>query len=117
MRSDWLDKITTIYGVECSLIVDKDGLVVSQAGSAPERIAPHSALMVKQLMEKIGVDTMDYWEWTQCETENAVISISYVYIGIMVIIMRPDANISKVRIEANRLRKSLSEKFKKLFIN
>ena len=112
MNDEWVNKINDIYGVDCALIVDHDGLVISKSGKASAQIAPHSALMVTQLMEKIGVDTMNDWHWTQCETENTIIAVSYVYIGILIVVMRTDTNLSKVRIETANLRRTLSKKFK-----
>jgi len=115
MQVEWVERINDIYGVDCALIVDLDGLVISEAGKASAQIAPHSALMVVQLMEKIGVDTMDEWRWTQCETDDIIIVVSYVYIGILVVMMQPDTNLSKVRIETVNLRRILSKKFKRPF--
>ncbi len=111
MKNEWMDRIARIYGVDCSIIVDKDGLVVAQAGEASDRIAPHSAMMVTQLMDKVGVSAMDDWGWTQCETEEVIIAISYVYVGILVMVMRPDANLTRVRIEAENLRQTLKKEF------
>jgi len=112
MQGEWVERINGIYGVDCVLIVDRDGLVISKAGRASAQIAPHSALMVMQLMDKIGVETMDDWRWTQCETEDIIIAVSYVYIGILVVVMQPETNLSKVRIETANLRRTLSRKFK-----
>lgn len=112
MNDEWVNKINDIHGVECVLIVDRDGLVISKAGEVSAQIAPHSALMVMQLMEKIGIDTMNDWHWTQCETEKTIIAVSYVYIGILVVVMQPDTNLSKVHMETANLRRTLSKKFK-----
>jgi len=111
IKSEWMNKIAAIYGVDCALIVDKDGLVICQAGEASERIAPHSAMMVAQLMDKIGVRALDEWGWTQSETEEVIIALSYVYVGILVMVMKPDANLTKVRIEADNLRHRLKKEF------
>ncbi|HHE46469.1 MAG TPA: roadblock/LC7 domain-containing protein [Bacteroidetes bacterium] len=111
MRKEWMDKIASIYGVDYAYIVDRDGLVIAQAGEASDRIAPHSALMVTQLIDKIGVRALDDWGWTQCETEEVIIAFSYVYIGILVLVMHPDANLTKVRIEAENLRQTLKKEF------
>jgi predicted regulator of Ras-like GTPase activity (Roadblock/LC7/MglB family) len=111
IKNEWMDRIASIYGVDCALIVDKDGLVICQAGEASERIAPHSALMVTQLMDKIGVRALDEWGWTQCGTEEVIIALSYVYVGILVMVMRTDANLTKVRIEAENLRHKLKKEF------
>ncbi len=116
MRSDWVDRIAFIYGVDCSLIVDGDGLVVSMAGSASDKIAPHTARLVRQLMEKVGVKALDEWNWIQCETEKIIIGITYVYVGVLVLVMQSDANISKVQIEADNLRRDLRKQFKGPFI-
>ena len=111
LKNEWMEKIAAIYGVDCTLIVDKDGLVICQSGEASERIAPHSAIMVTQLMDKIGVRALDEWGWTQCETEEVIIALSYVYVGILVMVMKPDANITKVRLEADSLRQRLKKEF------
>ena len=116
VKNEWMDKIASIYGVDCALIVDKDGLVICQAGEASERIAPHSAILVTQLMDKIGVQALDDWGWTQCETEEVIIALSYVYVGILVMVMKTDANITKVRIEADNLRHKLKKEFVGPFI-
>lgn len=116
MSDEWVEKINSIHGVDCSLIVDRDGLIISKAGSTSDQIAPHSALMVMQLMEKIGVQTMDEWRWTQCETEDLIIAVSYVYVGILVIVMRTDANLSKVRLETENLRGRMNRLFKGPFV-
>lgn len=114
--SEWVEQIANIYGVDSSQIVDLDGLVVAQAGMASDRVAPHSVLLVKRLIEQIGVNTMDDWLWTQCETEGVIIAICFVYIGILVLVMQPDANISKVRIEADKLRRTLRGEFRGPFV-
>ena len=107
----WIDRIAAIYGVSSVLLVDRDGLVIAQAGSASEVIAPHSALMVQKLIDKIGLETIDSWIWTQCETDNMIISIANVDVGILVLTMQPDANLGLVRLEAGSIRRSLKDKF------
>ena len=111
MDIKWIDKLAGIYGVTSVLLVDRDGLVVAQAGVASEIIAPHSALMVQKLIDKIGLETIDSWLWTQCETDKMIISIANVDIGILVITMQLDANLGLVRMEARNIRSSLQDKF------
>ena len=45
MDMSWMDDLARIHGVVSIMLVDKDGLVVAQAGRASDRIAPHTALM------------------------------------------------------------------------
>lgn len=111
MDTRWIDRISGIYGVTSAILVDRDGLVIAQAGSASEKIAPHSALMVQNLIAKIGVDTFEKWLWTQCETNDLIISIANVDVGIMVLTMRKDANLGLVRLETKNLRSSLHDRF------
>ena len=111
MKVKWLEKFAGIYGVKGALLVDHDGLVVAQTGDVSDQVAPRSALMVKRLVERIGSKIMEDWLWTQCETPNLIISISNVDIGILVLLMQPDSNLSRVRLEAMELRRTLGEEF------
>jgi predicted regulator of Ras-like GTPase activity (Roadblock/LC7/MglB family) len=111
MDIKWIDRIAGIYGVTSVLLVDRDGLVVAQSGASSEEVAPHSALMVQRLIDKIGLATIDRWLWTQCEAAEMVISIANVEIGILILTMRPDANLGLVRLEAQKIRSSLRDKF------
>ncbi len=113
MDVKWLNRIAEIYGIKSALIVDRDGLVVAEAGEASDLVAPHSALMVKKLIERIGVQTMEDWFWTQCETPDTVISISNVEIGVLVLLMQPDTNLSLVRMEAGNIRNTLKQEFQR----
>jgi predicted regulator of Ras-like GTPase activity (Roadblock/LC7/MglB family) len=111
MDIKWMDRISGIYGVTSALLVDRDGLVIAGSGSASEVIAPHSALMVQNLIDKIGIETIDKWLWTQCETSEMIISIANVDVGVLVLTMKPDANLGLVRMEARNIRSSLQDKF------
>ncbi|MDP8208109.1 MAG: hypothetical protein P9L92_15700 [Candidatus Electryonea clarkiae] len=107
----WVDKLSEIYGVTSVILVDRDGLVITQAGEALDEVAPHSALMVKKLLTRIGVKVVANWIWTQCETESVIIGIANLDIGILVLLMEPDANIGMVRLEARNLRSQLRDEF------
>lgn len=111
MNMKWVDALAEIHGVTSVILVDRDGLVFSQAGEASEKVAPHSALMVKKLLDKVGVEMVESWIWTQCETETLIIGIANLDIGILVLLMEPDANIGMVRLEARNLRKMFRNKF------
>jgi predicted regulator of Ras-like GTPase activity (Roadblock/LC7/MglB family) len=111
MDIKWIDRVAAIYGVTSVLLVDRDGLIIAQAGSASEVIAPHSALMVQRLIEKVGLETIDRWLWTQCETNDMIISVANVDVGILVLTMRLDANLGLVRLEARNIRSSLKDRF------
>ncbi len=111
MDMKWIDKLARIYGVDSALLVDHDGLVIAESGSVEATVAPHSALMVKKLIDSVGIQTVSDWIWTQCETETLVIGIANVDIGILVILMEPDANLGLVRLEARNIRRSLQTEF------
>ncbi|MBD3165992.1 hypothetical protein GF324_05305 [bacterium] len=114
MDIKWVDKLARIYGVNGALLVDKDGLIIADAGDTSEQVAPHSALMVKKLISRIGLQAFEEWEWTQCESEGMVIAIANMDIGILVLVMDADANLGLVRIEARRIRRTLREEFKRM---
>ena len=116
MKDEWINNIARIHGVDCSLIVDEDGLVISKTGNASEKLAPLTTLLVKRLMEEIGLKSMDEWKLTLCETESVIIGISYVYIGVLVLVMRTDANLSLIGIEVDKLRQKLKDTFKGPFV-
>ncbi len=111
MDIKWIDKLSQIFGVVSVMLVDRDGLVVAEAGRSSERIAPHSALMVKKLIDKIGLKTVEEWIWTQCETETFIIGIANVDIGIVVLVMEQDCNLGLVRLEVRNIRRKLSDTF------
>lgn len=115
MEVRWVDRIANIHGVVSALIVDLDGLVMAHAGSTSDIAAAHSSLFIKKLVDKIGINTMEEWAWTQCETENMIIAFSNVQVGVLVVMMGQDVNLSLVRIEAESIRRSLKEKFKQPF--
>ncbi|MDP8228760.1 MAG: hypothetical protein P9M15_04840 [Candidatus Electryoneaceae bacterium] len=115
METKWIDNISKISGVTAVLMVDHDGLIVTQAGTASQWVAPHSALLVKKLIEQVGINKMGEWHWTQCETEDIVVSIANVDVGILVLVMRPDANLGLVRIEARNIRNAIQKTFTKPF--
>lgn len=116
MEVDWIKKLADIYGVESAMIVDRDGLVVAKAGLASDRLAPHSALLVTRLIDQIGLKNIDEWQWAQCETAELTISFTNVYVGILIIVMKKDVNLSMVRLEAGKIRRAMKEKFKGPFI-
>lgn len=111
MDVKWINKLDRIYGVESVLLVDRDGLVIAEAGDSSERIAPHSAMMVKKLIERVGVETVEEWLWTQCETDDMIISVANMGLGILVLVMESDANLGLVRMEARNIRRTLEETF------
>ncbi|MFC2170583.1 hypothetical protein ACFLQJ_01240 [Calditrichota bacterium] len=111
MDMKWVGKLAKIYGVTSVILVDRDGLVISQAGEALDKVAPHSALMVRKLLNRIGVKIIENWLWTQCETDQTIIGIANLDIGILVLIMEPDANLGEVRLEARKLRGELRDQF------
>lgn len=115
MEAKWLDDISKISGVTAAFLVDHDGLIVSQAGMASQWIAPHSALLVTKLIDEVGLGKMGKWHWTQCETDDIILSIASVEIGILVLVMRPDANLGMVRIEARNIKNALQKTFIKPF--
>ncbi len=117
MEIHWVDRIANIHGVVSALIVDLDGLVMAQAGSTSEIAAAHSSLFIKKLVDKIGIQTMEEWLWTQCETENMIIAFSNVKVGVLVVMMSQDVNLSLVRIEAYSIRQALKDKFEQPFPN
>ncbi len=115
MDVKWINKLAKIYGVNGVMLVDRDGLVVAQAGEVSEQVAPHSALMVKKLIDNVGVDTVEEWQWTQCETDDLILSVANMSLGILVLVMEPDANLGLVRLEARNIRRTLQETFKRPF--
>ncbi len=111
MDMKWIDKLARIFGVTSALLVDHDGLVIAESGNADDAVAPHSALMVKKLIDSVGLETVSDWIWTQCETDTLVIGIANVDVGILVILMEPDANLGLVRLEARNIRRNLQSEF------
>ncbi len=112
MTVSWIDNLTSIEGVNGALIVDADGLIIHEGGDASAELAPHSALMVKNLIDKIGIKTLDGWQWTQCRTGDLVLAVCNVYVGILVLVMSPDIDLGKVRKEAMSVRNTLLGKFR-----
>ncbi len=115
MDMKWIDKIVEIHGVTAALLVDHDGLIIAQAGTVSDMVAPQSALFVKRLIGNIGLDTVSKWEWTQFETNDMVLSIANVEVGILVLVMEPDANLGKVRLEAKKVKEELKRTFSEDF--
>ncbi len=111
MEIKWIDNISAIRGVNSAILVDFDGIVVAEAGKMSDWIPPLSALMVKKLIDEVGADTFGEWLWTQCDTENVIISLVNVGIGILIVFMKPDANIGLVQIEARNVKQAIKETF------
>lgn len=111
MEAKWIENIALIHGIKTAILVDHDGLVVAKAGEASDWVAPHSALMVKRLITEIGAETIRDWLWTQCDTEEFILSLVNVDVGILVLIMEPDANLGLVQVEAGNVRHAIKQTF------
>lgn len=115
MNMQWINSIAEIYGVTAALLVDHDGIVIAQAGDVSDTMAPHSTLLVQKLIKNIGLETVNKWNWTQCETNDMVYGIANVDVGILVIVMKNDANLGMVRLHARAVRQDLKMIFSDSF--
>lgn len=111
MDVKWIDNISTIRGVKSAILVDFDGIVVAESGKMSDWVPPLSALMVKKLVDQVGAETFGEWLWTQCDTENVIISLVNVGIGILIVFMETNANIGLVQIEARNVKQAIKETF------
>ncbi len=115
MNLQWIDSLADIFGVTAVLLVDHDGIVIAQAGDVSGTMAPHSTLLVQKLIKNIGLETVNRWKWTQCETSDVVYGIANVNIGILVIVMKADANLGMVRLQARAIKEDLKKIFTENF--
>ena len=106
MKSKWIKHLSRISGLDSAVLVDDEGLVISSvvaADDGAELTASLAALMLDKITRKLGSQLLKDWIWTECETDDSVIMIKNMGIGILVLKAKPSADSTLIRTETSKI--------------